>query len=77
MDFSSYKLLHPFQIVGHFDFSKFIDIIMHLDIHYTPSDSTKVVVLESKPSAEKESLCVSCAILDDVAPACVSSSAPE
>jgi hypothetical protein len=54
MDFSSYKLVHPFQIVGRFDFSKFIDIIMHLDIHYTPSGSTKVVVLESKPSAEKE-----------------------
>jgi hypothetical protein len=27
-------VLPPFEIVGHFGFSKFMDIIMHLDIHY-------------------------------------------
>jgi hypothetical protein len=28
----AYKLLPPFQIVSHFGFSRFIYIIMHLDI---------------------------------------------
>jgi hypothetical protein len=28
------NILPPFQIIYHFAFIKFIDIIMHLDIHY-------------------------------------------
>ena len=27
-------IVHPFQIIGHFGFSRFIDITMHLDIHF-------------------------------------------
>jgi hypothetical protein len=34
--FFSFKVLPPFQNVGRFDFSSFIDFAMHLDIHYIP-----------------------------------------
>jgi hypothetical protein len=30
----SFVLLPPFQIIGHFDFSRYIDFAMHLDIRY-------------------------------------------
>ena len=53
-DICCYDVLPPFQIIRHFDFSRYIVFAMHLDIHYVKIRSKINVSRKAKTSYNLE-----------------------